>query len=117
MGRYADKPLSPAQERILGEARQGRTQPYNGRVRQAIEGLEAQGLVEVDWDMTPHADAHGNIKTLSYRITILAVRRAEPDSHGNWIRLEGCDFCYCGCKYWENDRCIDCGGKEVNRSA
>lgn len=22
---------------------------------------------------------------------------------------EGCDRCYCGCKYWENDRCIDCG--------
>ncbi len=22
---------------------------------------------------------------------------------------EGCDRCYCGCKYWENDQCIDCG--------
>ena len=20
----------------------------------------------------------------------------------------GCDRCECGCKYWENDRCIDC---------
>lgn len=22
---------------------------------------------------------------------------------------EGRDRCYCGCKYWEDDACIDCG--------
>lgn len=22
---------------------------------------------------------------------------------------EGCTRCYCGCKYWEDDTCIDCG--------
>ena len=22
---------------------------------------------------------------------------------------EGLTHCQCGCKYWENDRCIDCG--------
>jgi hypothetical protein len=22
---------------------------------------------------------------------------------------EGCDRCYCGAKYWENDRCVSCG--------
>ena len=27
----------------------------------------------------------------------------------NRIAEEGCDRCFCGCKYWENDRCIDCG--------
>lgn len=27
----------------------------------------------------------------------------------NVIAREGCDRCVCGCKYWENDRCIDCG--------
>lgn len=27
----------------------------------------------------------------------------------NSIAREGCDRCYCGCKYWEADRCIDCG--------
>lgn len=27
----------------------------------------------------------------------------------NKIAQEGCDRCYCGCKYWENDTCIDCG--------
>lgn len=35
-----------------------------------------------------------------------------PDQHGNVKRQEGVDRCYCGCKYWEDDRCIDCGGTE-----
>ncbi len=26
----------------------------------------------------------------------------------NKIALEGVDRCDCGCKYWENDRCVDC---------
>jgi hypothetical protein len=39
-----------------------------------------------------------------------------PDSRGNRVRVEGCDRCYCGCKYWENDRCVDCGGTEVNEN-
>ena len=28
---------------------------------------------------------------------------------GNTLAREGCDRCRCGCKYWESDRCIDCG--------
>lgn len=31
------------------------------------------------------------------------------DRHGNVLAEEGVDRCPCGCKYWENDRCIDCG--------
>jgi hypothetical protein len=31
------------------------------------------------------------------------------DKHENQIAAEGCDRCFCGCKYWEADRCIDCG--------
>jgi hypothetical protein len=31
------------------------------------------------------------------------------DRHGNIGAREGCDRCWCGCKYWEQDRCIDCG--------
>src|SRR5262245_24193610 len=27
----------------------------------------------------------------------------------NQTATEGCSRCECGCKYWENDRCIDCG--------
>lgn len=30
------------------------------------------------------------------------------DEHGNTVAREGWDRCWCGCKYWENDRCIDC---------
>ena len=31
------------------------------------------------------------------------------DSHGNRYAREGIDRCFCGCKYWQNDQCIDCG--------
>lgn len=31
------------------------------------------------------------------------------DKHGNTVAREGVDRCPCGCKYWENDRCVDCG--------
>ncbi len=31
------------------------------------------------------------------------------DRHGNRVAREGSDRCYCGCKYWECDRCVDCG--------
>ena len=31
------------------------------------------------------------------------------DKHGNLVAKEGCDRCPCGSKYWENDRCVDCG--------
>ena len=34
---------------------------------------------------------------------------------GNVERHDGLDRCPCGCKYWEDDRCIDCGGTEVER--
>lgn len=27
----------------------------------------------------------------------------------NEVAREGCDRCACGCKYWENDHCVDCG--------
>ncbi len=31
------------------------------------------------------------------------------EDHGNTYAREGVDRCPCGCKYWENDQCIDCG--------
>lgn len=31
------------------------------------------------------------------------------DQHGNAIAESGVDRCFCGCKYWEHDECIDCG--------
>jgi hypothetical protein len=30
---------------------------------------------------------------------------------GNEMAESGCDRCTCGCKYWENDRCVDCRSK------
>lgn len=30
------------------------------------------------------------------------------DPHGNTIAREGVDRCWCGSKYWLDDRCIDC---------
>jgi len=32
---------------------------------------------------------------------------ALTNPHNNHA-TSGCDRCECGCKYWENDRCIDC---------
>lgn len=41
------------------------------------------------------------------------AKKSTPDSHGNRVREEGVDRCFCGSKYWEKDRCADCGGTEV----
>jgi hypothetical protein len=41
-----------------------------------------------------------------------AQRAAQADTDGNIARQNHVDRCWCGCKYWENDRCIDCGGTE-----
>jgi DNA-directed RNA polymerase subunit RPC12/RpoP len=39
------------------------------------------------------------------------MARVDADRHGNLTAREGCSRCLCGCKYWENDRCIDCGAE------
>jgi hypothetical protein len=31
------------------------------------------------------------------------------DGFGNINAREGCDRCACGCKYWEDDKCVSCG--------
>lgn len=36
------------------------------------------------------------------------AEQEQADRLGNVKAREGCDRCYCGCKYWENDRCVDC---------
>jgi len=40
---------------------------------------------------------------------------SKPDMHGNVVAEEGCTRCACGCKYWEGDRCIDCGAPPPGR--
>lgn len=39
----------------------------------------------------------------------MALQRHREDRHGNVVAQEGTLVCQCGCKYWENDKCIDCG--------
>ncbi len=41
-----------------------------------------------------------------------AIQTAQNRALGNTVRVDGCDRCFCGCKYWENDRCVDCGNTE-----
>lgn len=38
-------------------------------------------------------------------------RMSDPaaDRNGNLTAQSGCDRCWCGSKYWEFDRCNDCG--------
>jgi hypothetical protein len=56
-----------------------------------VEALRAQGYpAEVSMDGT-------------------VIRVGLPDRMGNVEAREGCSRCPCGCKYWERDRCIDCG--------
>lgn len=42
---------------------------------------------------------------------VSADRPAGGDRHGNYHASEGLDLCPCGVKYWENDRCVDCGAR------
>ena len=37
------------------------------------------------------------------------------DTHGNKVAQEGVDRCPCGSKYFERDRCVDCGTLFVKR--
>lgn len=38
-----------------------------------------------------------------------AARTAEAAAQVFGQARQGCDRCYCGCKYWEFDKCVDCG--------
>src|SRR5262245_3170346 len=40
----------------------------------------------------------------------MRLYKGEP-FNSNQTATEGCSRCECGCKYWEGDRCIDCGTK------
>lgn len=57
------------------------------RFFEAMQALDTTPLIDYDEDM---------ISTTT-------------DRNGNYLANDGCDICACGCKYWENDRCIDCG--------
>lgn len=63
-------------------------------------------------------ELHALIKEKNKQISILkneilqaklAQFSANTDSYGNMVAEHGCTRCECGCKYWEFDKCIDCG--------
>ena len=52
--------------------------------------------------------SHDEDYGFDYQVDYEQVQPA-PDQHGNRVAEEGVTRCLCGCKYWENDVCIDCG--------
>ena len=76
------KTLSPAQQRILDAARAGRTRPYAGRSKPAIDRLVALDLLVVTADYRTRTRTRGN--GAQWSITVTPVRDAEPEEqeHG-----------------------------------
>ena len=76
------KALSPAQQRILDAARAGRTRPYAGRSKPAIDRLVALDLLVVTADYRTRTRTRGN--GAQWSITVTPVRDAEPEEqeHG-----------------------------------
>ena len=74
------KNLSPAQQRILDAARAGRTLPYAGRAKPAIDRLVALELVTADYATKTRTRGDG----AQWSITVTPVRDAEPEEqeHG-----------------------------------
>jgi hypothetical protein len=74
------KNLSPAQQRILDAARAGRTRPYAGRSKPAIDRLVALELVTADYATRTRTRGDGT----QWSITVTPVRDAEPEEqeHG-----------------------------------
>lgn len=67
------------------------------------------------WQVATHKDGDAVLEVVHDDMTAPAARSwveqnlLVSDIHGNHIAREGLDFCACGCKYWEFDKCIDCG--------
>jgi hypothetical protein len=57
--------LTPVQERYLNEIRSAGERRYNGKAARPLKTLKALGLIELDFDLRPHADAYGNIKSFT----------------------------------------------------
>jgi len=74
------KNLSPAQQRILDAAKAGRTLPYTGLAKPAIDRLVALELVTADYRTKTRTRGDGT----QWSITVTPVRDAEPEEqeHG-----------------------------------
>jgi hypothetical protein len=72
-----------------------------------LREMEECGYALLPWD-----DLKADPKSPGWvRSHFGAFRIQLTDRLGNRVAREGCDRCWCGCKYWENDRCIDCGSE------
>jgi hypothetical protein len=69
------KALSPAQQRILDAARAGRTLPYTGLAKPAIDRLVALEVVTADYATKTRTKGNG----AQWSITVTPVRAAEPE--------------------------------------
>ena len=47
------------------------------------------------------------------RASSIPGRRRGGPSIDEWAPEDGVDRCDCGCKYWRDGRCIDCGDRLV----
>ena len=78
------KNLSPAQQRILDAARAGRTLPYAGRAKPAIDRLVALELVTADYRTKTRTKGNGaqwSITVTPVRDSLTPVRDTEPEDH------------------------------------
>jgi hypothetical protein len=78
------KNLSPAQQRILDAARAGRTLPYAGRAKPAIDRLVALELVTADYATRTRTSGNGtqwSIIVTPVRDSLTPVRDTEPEEH------------------------------------
>lgn len=82
---------------IDGEVALVRTETFPGGLRVNQQQIKVATLDDID----------------SLKLAILEAERlhteTKPRDLNNKVAREGADRCTCGCKYWENDRCIDCG--------
>ncbi|HET6494071.1 MAG TPA: hypothetical protein VFH61_01755 [Thermoleophilia bacterium] len=82
---------------------------HNGETYVAV-GSNGTPLVELGITVDkPIAPCFGIIEDAEAVKRIVAAYNGNVDPNGNKVARSGYDRCSCGCKYWEHDRCIDCG--------
>jgi hypothetical protein len=87
-----DKPLTPAQQKILATVREEKAHTYSTRSRQPVERLEALGLVTVDWGADlDRAEKHWRI-TVWPDAEARRLRPVQPIRHSSMSHDVTC-FC------------------------
>jgi hypothetical protein len=73
-----------------------------------LRGLENSASCEACGGNLGDAETHP-WADMDFNGYVVACPNSLADRHGNINAKEGEDVCQCGCKYWENDKCVDCG--------